>query len=396
MAPLLFKNVRLMQPGEGIAGTWLLAVDGKIADFGEGEGPSGERTTGATFVEGNGRLLTPGLIDVHTHGVGRHGYDFGPEAISEGSRLLPKYGVTTFLPTLVPKTEEDWFVHLESLAGTLDRLEGATAPGFHLEGPFLALTGAACETVPGDLDLLARFRKCLKNKLAVMSISPETEHILPVIEKLREEGAVPFITHTKANAPQTEAAVEAGARHGTHFYDVFYVPDEMELGVRPVGAVEVLLADPRCTVDFICDGAHVAPVVIRMAVRAKGYENVIAITDSNIGAGMPEGVYDTPWGYPIRVQHNNGARIHDPNHPYNGALAGSELTMDRAVNNLRKWLDLPDDQIWAMATRNPARLLGMAHKGVIRKGADADLVLWGEEGGEYAVEGCWVGGTVKA
>ena len=135
-------------------------------------------------VDGGGRLLTPGLIDVHTHGIERHGYDFGPEGIENGSRLLPKYGVTTFLPTLVPKTDDDWFAHLESLAAALDRLEGATAPGFHLEGPFLALAGAACETVPGDLGLLARMRDCLGEKLAVMSISPETENILPVIEKL--------------------------------------------------------------------------------------------------------------------------------------------------------------------------------------------------------------------
>ena len=144
-------------------------------------------------------------------------------------------------------------------------------------------------------------RDCLGDKLKVMSISPETDNILPVIEKLREDASVPFITHTKADAAQTEAAVEAGARHGTHFYDVFYVPDETDLGVRPVGAVEVLLADPRCTVDFICDGAHVAPrSSFAWPWRAKGYENVIAITDSNIGAGLPEGIHDTPWGYPVR------------------------------------------------------------------------------------------------
>ena len=394
MASTLIQNVQLMQPGEGIVGTWVLIEDGQIADFGDGAGPSLGADTSS--VDGEGRLLTPGLIDVHSHGIGHHGYDSGPEAIKDGSRLLPKYGVTTFLPTLVPKTDEKYFSHLEALAGVLDHLEGATAPGFHLEGPFLALTGAACETVPGDLELLSRIRECLGGKLSVMSISPETDGILPVIGALCEGGSVPFITHTKADLTQTEAAIEAGARHGTHFYDVFYAPEETDPGVRPAGAVEAILADPRCTVDFICDGAHVAPVVIRMAVQTKGYQNIIAITDANIGAGLPEGLYETPWGYPIRVERNNGARIDSPGHPFHGGLAGSELTMDRGINNLRKWLDIPDHQIWAMGSRNPARLLGLDNKGIIRKGADADLVLWKEEDGEYEAVRTWVeGGEVK-
>ena len=132
---------------------------------------------------------------------------------------------------------------------------------------------------------------------------------------------------------QTEAAIEAGARHATHFYDVFPVPEETDAGVRPVGAVEAILADSRVSVDFICDGVHVHPAAIRAAVAAKGWEKVMLITDSNIGAGLPPGEHDTPWGYRVRVAPGDAAR-----HATKGFLAGSALTMDVGMKNLLRWL----------------------------------------------------------
>ncbi|MBI2497232.1 MAG: N-acetylglucosamine-6-phosphate deacetylase, partial [Opitutae bacterium] len=117
-----------------------------------------------------------------------------------------------------------------------------------------------------------------------------------------------FITHTRASVAQTEAAIDAGAVHATHFYDVFYPPTETDPGVRPVGAVETILADPRASVDFIADGIHVHPTAIRAALAAKTFAGVTLITDSNIGAGLPAGVYDTPWGYQVRVSPEEAAR----------------------------------------------------------------------------------------
>jgi N-acetylglucosamine-6-phosphate deacetylase len=203
---------------------------------------------------------------------------------------------------------------------------------------------------------------------------------------LRERNILPFITHTRASVEQTEAAIEAGARHATHFYDVFPVPEETDAGVRPVGAVEAILADSRTSVDFICDGVHVHPTAIRAAVAAKGWEKVMLITDSNVGAGLPSGEYDTPWGYRVRVAPGDAAR-----HASKGFLAGSALTMDVGMKNLLRWLApvLAPEQIWAMGTLNPARLLGLTNKGRIAPGADADLVLWDPQ--LNAVK-TWVGG----
>jgi len=160
---------------------------------------------------------------------------------------------------------------------------------------------------------------------------------------------------------------------------VFPLPQESDRGVRACGAVESLLADPRCSVDFIADGVHVHPMAIRCALAAKGFEKVLLITDSNIGAGLPEGVHDTPWGVTVRVQEGRGARVADVGNPKFGTLAGSALTMDAGIRNLDRWLELPSEQVWAMGTLNVAVLLGLKDLARMSAGAAADLVLWDED-----------------
>jgi N-acetylglucosamine-6-phosphate deacetylase len=328
---------------------------------------------------------------VHIHGIGLQMFEYGPEALRAASAMLPSFGTTCVLPTLVPReVGPRLFTRLAEMAAALPTLPGARMPGLHLEGPFMALAGAGCATLPGDVGLLEELLAACGGRMAVMSISPDTPNILPVIERLRARGVVPFITHTRADAEQTAAAIAAGAIHATHFYDVFHAPEETEPGARPVGAVEAILADPRASVDFIADGVHVHPMAIRAAVAAKGYQGVMLITDANVGAGLPAGVYDTPWGYPVRVAPGQGARIAE-GHPMAGALAGSALTMNAGMRNLLAWLDLPPAHIWAMGTSNPARLLGLSRQGSIAEGAHADLVLWNDD---LTPAMTWVGGEL--
>jgi N-acetylglucosamine-6-phosphate deacetylase len=279
--------------------------------------------------------------------------------------------VTTVVPTIVPQMKEGLFELLSSLADAIPSVREVNIPGLHIEGPFMAVGGAACPTLAGDLDLLERILAACRGRVAIMSLSPDAPNIVPVIRRLREKNIAVFITHTRATVEQTEAALAAGATHATHFYDVFYAPAETEPGVRPAGAVEAILADPRATVDFIADGVHVHPTAIRAAVAAKTWAGVVLVTDSNIGAGLPPGTYDTPWGYPVRVSPQNAAR-----HATKNFLAGSALTMDRGIANLLQWLDLSPEQVWAMGTLNPARILGLDRKGRLEPGADADLALW--------------------
>ena len=383
MSALHLRNVRLVHPGRDIAAGELLTHEGRIVAVGA---EIDDLPLGVTVVNGGGRLLTPGLIDLHTHGVMHSLYESGPEGLRAAARELGRFGVTTVLPTIVPQIRDGWLENIAAIAAAISSVREVSIPGLHLEGPFMAVGGAACPTLPGDLGLLDRILAACAGRLAAMSVSPDAPNILPVIRRLREKGVPVFLTHTRANVAETEAALDAGATHATHFYDVFYAPAETDPGVRPVGAVEAILADPRASVDFIADGVHVHPTAIRAAVAAKTWAGVVLITDSNIGAGLPPGVYDTPWGYPIRVAPDTAAR-----HATKGFLCGSSLTMDRGMENLLRWLALPPAQVWAMGTLNPARVIGLAHKGRLAPGADADLVLWDND---LRPSKTWAGGQL--
>jgi N-acetylglucosamine-6-phosphate deacetylase len=383
-------NVRMVLPGGMIAPGSLQLREGRISSISTHSSfhSAAETSPAAVSIDGGGRLLTPGLIDIHTHGIGTCLYERGPEDLLSAGHLLARHGTTCVLPTLYRVMNRPSLKLLERLAAALNEAVDVSMPGFHLEGPFLALPGAGAHTIAGDVGLLKELFDACSGRVCAMSISPETPNILPVIEWLVARQVVPLMTHTRASAEQTEAAIEAGARHATHFYDVFPMPPESEPGVRPVGAVEAILADPRVSVDFIADGVHVHPAAIRAALAAKGYEGIVLITDSIIGAGLPAGVHETPWGFSLRVEPGDAARIAG-DHPRAGGLAGSALSMDAGVQNLMRWLDLPPAQVWAMATSNPARIMGLRGKGVIAVGADADLVLWDDN---LKPVKTWVGG----
>ena len=386
---ILLHNIQIVYPGQRIEHGSLLLEDDIIKCINPVKAslsPDMER------IDGKNCLLTPGLIDLHTHGIHTYLYDFSAEHCLAGSRILPEYGTTSFCPTLIPHVTPELLDKLETYASILTRAEGALIPGLHLEGPFVALPGAGCETAKADIGLLDEIISACKHQLRIMSISPDSPGILPVIERLCEYGVIPFMTHTRATVEQTQAALDAGARHATHFYDVFPMPEETDAGVRPAGAVETILSDPRASVDFIADGVHVHPVAIKVALAAKSYERVLLITDSNIGTGLPPGTYETPWGYPVKAAPGKGARIADPDHPSFGGLAGSTLTMNQGIANLLQWLNIPSEQVWAFGTLNPARLLKLTEQGIIKEGAQANLVLWNNklEPLMTCVKGSWV------
>ncbi len=205
-----------------------------------------------------------------------------------------------------------------------------------------------------------------------------------------KDGYPAFITHTMATVEQTEKAIEAGAVHATHFYDVFPYPGEKDPGVRTCGAVEAILANPNTSVDFVLDGEHVHPVAVKVALACKGSTKVSLITDANVNAGLPPGKYYSFKGYGVEVLYEGGPARMSEDSCMPGSLVGSGLTMDRAVRNAIKFLGVNIPQAVAMGSSNPVRVLGLHdRKGFIKEGYDADLIILDKE---LKVMRCWVGG----
>ncbi|MBN1554075.1 MAG: N-acetylglucosamine-6-phosphate deacetylase [Phycisphaerae bacterium] len=385
MACTILQNARVVLP-DGLGENLSVKIEGgKIARVGPTAEPQADDDT--FVIDAKGMYLSPGFIDLHIHGLREFLVDRGPGDLAGMRETLPAYGVTGFLPTVAPKPAGRDAEFLSTLART--QTTGARILGFHLEGPFLALTGALPPDALRDADE-KRARALIEaagEYPAVFSISPEVEGIRDLLAIMTAGGVPAFITHTRATVEQTRAAIQAGARHATHFYDVFPIPPETDPGVRPCGAVEAILADDRVSVDFILDGVHVDPVAVRMALACKGTKNVCLVTDANIGAGLPPGRHtfdnrDVEFAYP-----GAPARLVS-----NGALCGSGLTLDQAARNAVKLLDVSPDQALRMVSTNPAAVLGLADtKGAVAEGYDADLVLLDEE---LRVRKTFVGGEL--
>lgn len=335
--------------------------------------------------------IVPGFIDLHMHGIHYDLVDHGSEALEKISNNLLQYGITGFVPTVYPKPAAEHIAFIKEIAGI--NPQGASVLGFHLEGPFLKLTGSlsqsAISNVADAQRAQALIEACLPYK-AIFSISPEIEGIADIIPLMTTYNTPVYMTHTAATVAEAQAAIAAGAKHATHFYDVFPCPPVTEPGVRPCGIVEVILADKDVSVDFILDGVHVDPVAVKMAMACKenGRGKVCLITDSNVGAGLEPGrfdfgesgeIYFEYKGAPARMTKDNG-------------LAGSGLTMDQAVRNAMKFLDIPLHKAITMVSTNPAHVLNIAgHKGLIAEGYDADIVVIDEN---VNVQQAWVNGSL--
>jgi len=391
--PWLIHNVQVLRPGYGTIGRSLLVQGERIAAI---DPSPQELPPNVTRVDGGGRLLTPGLIDLHIHGLMMKLFEASGADLLAAAACLPRFGVTCALPTLYRNMDRHSLPILKQLSEALDRWptqRGARLPGFHMEGPFLARAGAGGLTFDGDVDWLNQLLDTAGPRVSAMSISPDTKDIVPVIHRLVEANIAVLMTHTAANVDQTQAAIDAGASHATHFYDVFHVPGRADAGIRPVGAVEAILADERVSVDFIADGVHVHPTAVRAALAAKGPQKILLISDSNVVAGLKPGIYECPPGELLRSGPSIGARVHAPGSERHNILNGSALTMNMGIANLKHWLKLPEHHIWAMGTRNVAQRMGLPRLGDMIVGYEADLVLWDhdEAGVPQAVQ-TWVGG----
>ena len=391
MALLIIDNARVVLP-DGLAEQHSVVCDGDRITW---VGPTGQRKSaiGETVIDARGGFLAPGFIDLHIHGSGKWLVDDGPESLDALSRLLPRYGVTSFVPGVCPRPKGEDARFLAELVKV--QPQGAGILAFLLEGPYLTETGALPPEAlgGGGLERVRELIAAGEPHLILFAIAPDFPKIAELLPTMTANGGPAYITHTRAGAAETQAAIELGARHATHFYDVFYPPADTDPGVRPAGSVEAILADPRVSVDFIFDGEHVDPVAVQMAMVCKGPDRVCLITDANRGAGLAPGRY-LFGDYEVEYAYPGGPARFTAEHPrFPRRLAGSGLTMDQAVRNAVRLLGIEPHTAVRLATANPARVLGLQdRKGRIAAGFDADLVLLNQELRPLMT---WVGGLCR-
>lgn len=316
-----------------------------------------------------GKKVVPGFIDIHTHGA--VGVDVNGASAGDLEKIGTFFagnGTTSWLASVLTDTEEQtrWCID-QYKAWKKEARGGAELLGIHLEGPFLASAykGAMPEHLlrKGDAALLRSYQQQAEGGIRYLTVSPEVEGTVEMIPAAGELGIIAAIGHSGADYDTAMAAIASGAKAATHTFNAMQLLHQH----RPAILGAVLESDVYC--EAICDGRHLHPGIVRLLLKVKGLDRVVAITDSIMAAGLPDGKYHL--GVNEVVVEEGDAKLAS-----DGTRAGSTLTQNTALKNLLDWTGRPLEDILPLLTENPARLTGVFdRKGSIAGGKDADLVV---------------------
>lgn len=326
-----------------------------------------------------GKKVVPGFIDIHTHGA--VGVDVNGASAADLEKIGTFFagnGTTSWLASVLTDTEEQtrWCID-QYKAWKKEARGGAELLGVHLEGPFLASAykGAMPEHLlrKGDAALLRSYQQQAEGGIRYLTVSPEVEGTVEMIPAAGELGIVAAIGHSGADYDTAMAAIASGARAATHTFNAMQLLHQH----RPAILGAVLESDVYC--EAICDGRHLHPGIVRLLLKVKGLDRVVAITDSIMAAGLPDGKYHL--GVNEVVVEDGDAKLAS-----DGTRAGSTLTQNTALKNLLAWTGRPLEDILPLLTENPARLTGVFdRKGSVADGKDADLAVLDGENNVEAV-----------
>lgn len=363
---------RLYTPVEEITNPLLVIEDGHIAEI-------ASRTShpipgNSTLVDFGDATLAPGFLDIHLHGGA--GLDLMRASSTEMPRLgqfLASHGVTGYFATTVAAPLDSTCAALERLAEAIEKKSQtdsgaveARPVGIHLEGPFLSHKRRGVHppeyllepTVP----VFERLWQAARGHVRMMTIAPEIPGAMEVIAEAARRKVCVSIGHSDAELPVAREAVEFGAHHATHTFNAMRPLDH-----RSPGIIGEVLSNDSITADIIADGIHVSPEVVKVFLQAKGPERAVLITDAISATGMPDGRYQLG---PIQVEVKDGKCT------AGDSLAGSVLTMDRAVRNVMRFSHWTLREALRAATLNPAEAVGLSTSyGRLAAGADATFVV---------------------
>ena len=366
MKGTVFTGGRVLAGG-ALRETEVLVRYGRIAAVG-----GGLDRTGCEVVELAGNILSPGFIDVHTHGGA--GVDINAASYEELcalSRFFAGQGVTGFLASILTDTVEGTERAIDSVCAFMDApARGAKCLGIHLEGPFLCqkYKGAMPPELlrEGDAELFRRYQARAKGRVRYMTVAPEVPGVLDMLGEIRGECTL-AIGHSDADYETAVRAIDAGVESCTHTFNVMSLFHQH----RPAVMGAVLERDVFC--EAICDGRHLHPGTVRMLLKCKGWDRVVAITDSMQAAGLPDGEY---------MLGVNPVTVTDGDAMISGTSirAGSTLTLAQAVKKISAFTMAPPERVLPLLTLNPAKLIGEEHRrGEIAVGRDADFTVLSPE-----------------
>jgi N-acetylglucosamine-6-phosphate deacetylase len=368
----IFASRRVYTPIEEIENAFLVTEDGRITEL--SRQAETEIPTGTKVVDFKDVILAPGFLDIHIHGGA--GVDAMRAAASDLPRLgkfLASHGVTGYFPTTVAAPIDATCAALERLADAIEAApnDAAVPLGIHLEGPFLSHKRRGVHP-PENLatptvELFERLWQAARGHVRMMTIAPELPGALEVIAEAARRKVCVSIGHSDAEMPVAQQGVKAGARHATHTFNAMRPLDHRDPGI--LGEV---LTDTNLSADIIADGIHLSPPVVQIFLQTKGTERSVLITDAISATGMPDGRYQLG---PIEVDVKDGKCTSG------GSLAGSVLTMDRAVRNVTEFSRWSLKDAVRAASLNAARATGtIDDRGLLAPGAKADFVVLSPRG----------------
>ncbi len=363
---IVLKNAKVITPFRTLKCTDLYVDGSRISRI----TPSGDKAPdGAKVIDCKNRIVCPGYIDLHTHGAGGADYnDASLQAFETASHSLMKCGTTGVLATVYPKQKDELLNNIAKLVEFCANHETLNNIfGIHLEGPFLnpMFKGAMNENMLWETtyenwkDLYYVGGDFIK----LMTIAPEIPGAMKIIHSASMRGVIPSIGHSDATYEEMLTAVDFGAAQVSHVFNAMRPIHHRDPRVL-VGALVI----HELKTQVIADCIHIDPAVLRMIYQIKGASGIILVSDSIRATGCKDGKYPSA-GLTITVK---GRKAYLPD----GTLAGSTLTLDEAVRNMHKMVNVPLEEAIRMATLNPARVVRIDHKkGIIAVGKDADLLV---------------------